>query len=72
MKIYILILTFLIGGCSMNSVEKKINLPVIPLEDFFRNPEKSSFKLSPNGEYIAYMKPWVDGNRMMNVYVQNI
>ena len=72
MKIYILILTFLIGGYSMNSVEKKINLPVIPLEDFFRNPEKSSFKLSPNGGYIAYMKPWVDGNRMMNVYVKEM
>ena len=44
----------------------------IPLEDFFRNPEKSSFQLSPNGEYISYMKPWKEGNRMMNVYVKPI
>ncbi len=44
----------------------------IPLEDFFRNPEMSSFQLSPNGKYISYMKPWKDGNRMMNVYVRAI
>ncbi|MDD4586621.1 MAG: S9 family peptidase, partial [Aminobacterium colombiense] len=41
----------------------------IPLEDFFRNPEKVSFSLSPNGEYLAYTQPW---QRRMNVYVQKI
>ena len=44
----------------------------IPLEDFFKNPEKSSFKISPNGSFIAYMKPWEDGNRMMNIYVKSM
>ena len=44
----------------------------IPLEDFFKNPEKSSFKISPNGLFIAYMKPWEDGNRMMNIYVKSM
>ena len=50
----------------------KNSITEIPLEDFFRNPEMSSFQLSPNGEYISYMKPWEDGNRMMNVYVRKI
>ena len=51
----------------MDDTIKQINL-----EDFFRNPEYSSFQLSPNGEYISYMKPWEDGNRMMNVYIKKI
>ena len=48
------------------------NVPNIPLEDFFRNPEMASFQLSPNGEYISYMKPWKEGDRMMNVYIKSI
>ena len=43
--------------------------PLIPMEDFFRNPEKSSFKISPNGNHIAYMKPW---ETRMNVFVLNV
>ena len=63
----------IIGGCSLNNSNVNQNkLPNIPLEDFFRNPEKSSFQLSPNGEFISYMKPWEDGNRRMNVYVKPI
>ena len=44
----------------------------LPMEDFFRNPEKSSFNISPDGLRIAYMKPWEEGNRMMNIYVKAI
>ena len=27
----------------------KAKVPLIPMEDFMRNPEKSSFQISPNG-----------------------
>ena len=57
------------GDYAMNLIN---SVKEIPLEDFFRNPEMSSFQLSPNGKYISYMKPWEDGNRMMNVYVREI
>ena len=40
--------------------------PLIPMEDFMRNPEKSSFQISPDGNHIAYMKPW---KTRMNVFV---
>ena len=43
--------------------------PLIPMEDFFRNPEKSSFRISPDGNHIAYMKPW---ETRMNVFVFDI
>ncbi len=44
----------------------------LSMEDFFRNPEKSSFNISPDGLKIAYMKPWEEGNRMMNIYVKSM
>ena len=43
--------------------------PLIPMEDFFRNPEKSSFSISPNGNHIAYMKPW---KTRMNVFIMEM
>lgn len=41
--------------------------PTIPLEDFFKNPEKSSFNISPDGKYITYMAPY---ESRMNIFVQ--
>ena len=38
-----------------------------PVEDFFKNPEKSSYQLSPNGTYISYMAPY---ENRMNVFVR--
>ena len=43
--------------------------PLIPMKDFFKNPVKSSFQLSPNGEYLAFKQPW---ENRMNVHVQKI
>ena len=60
--IYLLIILL---GC--NQMENKA--PLIPMEDFFRNPEKSSFNISPSGSHIAYMKPW---KTRMNVFVMDI
>ncbi|UCG44407.1 MAG: S9 family peptidase [candidate division WOR-3 bacterium] len=39
------------------------------MEDFFRNPDKARFDLSPNGEYLSLLKPW---NNRLNVHVQRI
>jgi dipeptidyl aminopeptidase/acylaminoacyl peptidase len=41
--------------------------PLIPMKDFFRNSEKVSFQLSPNGLYLAFMEPW---KSRLNVHVQ--
>ena len=41
--------------------------PLIPIDDFFRNPEEAGHDLSPDGENIAFLKPW---NGRMNVHVQ--
>ena len=39
------------------------------MEDFFRNPEKSNFQLSPDGNHISFMKPW---ENRMNIYVKKV
>ncbi len=41
----------------------------IPLEDFFRNVEKSNVKLSPDGRYLAWMEPW---KTRLNVFVKEL
>ncbi len=62
----LLLLTILVcDNCS--HIDQKP--PQIPLEDFFRNPEKIAIKISPNGRYISYLAPW---NNRMNLHVQEI
>lgn len=39
----------------------------IPLRDFFRNPERASFQISPDGNTLSFMQPY---QSRMNVYVQ--
>ena len=41
----------------------------IPLEDFFKNPEKTSYQISPDGKYFSYMAPY---ESRMNIFVQKV
>jgi hypothetical protein len=69
MKLFLLSFFFVLGfgfwgGCE---AEGEAGLPpVIPVKDFFRNPEKAGFQISPNGRYLAFMEPW---KNRMNVHV---
>lgn len=45
------------------------NVPHIPLEDFFKNPKKSAYALSPDGQYLAYLAPY---KNRKNIFVQKI
>ena len=71
-KLLLLSIFTILISCIQKTNRMDENNKIIPLEDFFKNPEMQSFKLSPNGEYISYMKPWEGGNRMMNVYVRSV
>jgi dipeptidyl aminopeptidase/acylaminoacyl peptidase len=72
-KIQEFILILIVGGFIYMVINNSnTSVPEIPLKDFFRNPEKSSFQLSPDGKHISLMKPWEEGNRMMNVYVKKM
>ncbi|MCP4690732.1 MAG: S9 family peptidase [Desulfobacterales bacterium] len=39
------------------------------MEDFFRNPAQTRFSLSPDGERIAFLKPW---KNRLNLYVREV
>lgn len=41
----------------------------IPVEDFFRNPEKTAYALSPDGTYFAFLAPY---QNRKNIFVQKI
>ena len=42
---------------------------LIPLKDFFRNPEKARYQISPDGVWFAFMSPY---ENRMNIFVQKI
>ena len=43
--------------------------PLLPMEDFFRNPDTAAFSISPDGTRLAFARPW---QHRMNVYVREI
>jgi dipeptidyl aminopeptidase/acylaminoacyl peptidase len=50
-------------------IYRTMKVPLIPLEEFFKNPEKASFQISPDGRYFSFMAPY-EGR--MNIFVQKI
>lgn len=42
---------------------------LLPLKDFFRNFEMTSFTISPDGAKLAFMKPW---QQRMNIFVRDL
>jgi dipeptidyl aminopeptidase/acylaminoacyl peptidase len=60
-----IILYLLTFGCAPKEEVPRL----IPMEDFFRNPEKAAFSLSPDGAYMAWVQPW---ETRLNIHVLNI
>ncbi|NOX65721.1 MAG: S9 family peptidase, partial [Chlorobi bacterium] len=58
-----IIVVLLLSGCQKAEYE----VPIIPLEDFFRNPQNTHFELSPDGKYIASLRPW---KNRLNIFIQ--
>ena len=43
--------------------------PLIPLRDFFRNPESTAYQISPTGDSIAFLRPY---ENRLNVWVRSV
>lgn len=56
----------LLTSCSQQAEKQLAQAPIVPMENFFKNPENSYFVLSPSGDQIAFTKPF---NKRMNVFV---
>lgn len=50
-----------------NTEKKPMTAKQIPLEDFFKNPEKNGYQISPDGKYYSYLAPY---EKRMNIFVQ--
>jgi len=69
MRFRVILLTIIISIFIFGCAPKEEMPPLIPMEDFFRNPEKAAFSLSPDGAHIAWVQPW---ERRLNIHVLNI
>jgi dipeptidyl aminopeptidase/acylaminoacyl peptidase len=56
-------------GVSVSATVPGVQPRLIPLTDFFRNPETAHYTISPDGEHIAFLKPW---QNRLNVYVRKV
>ena len=69
----LIILTFSLFSCVNENAKQTINEMVIakqiPLENFFKNPEKSSYQISPDGSFYSFMAPY---KNRMNIFIQKI
>ena len=61
------LILFLAPGLSADSSKKGV--PLIPMKDFFKNPVKAAYQLSPDGEHLGFLQPW---KNRLNVHVQKI
>jgi dipeptidyl aminopeptidase/acylaminoacyl peptidase len=50
-------------SCNGNKVRQ------IPIIDFFKTPERSFYKISPDGKYVSYLKPFKD---KQNMFIQSL
>ncbi len=59
----------LMAGCGEPAETSMAEAPPsrVDMKDFFKNPEKASFRISPDGRYISYRAPW---KSRMNIFVQ--
>lgn len=67
MNRYFIVFVLFLGFAACQPALKKA--PSIAMEDFFRNPEKTAFRLSPNGEYFSFLAPW---ESRLNVFIQKV
>ena len=68
----VLCLALLIASLGAQNKDKKTSAasglpPLIDRELIFGNPEIAAAQLSPDGKYVAFLKPWKDTR---NVYVK--
>lgn len=62
-------------ACACSTAEKQPKQvamtppPTITVKDFFKNPEKAGFRISPDGNYFSYRAPW---HERMNLFVQPV
>ncbi|HEY4196757.1 MAG TPA: prolyl oligopeptidase family serine peptidase [Mucilaginibacter sp.] len=61
--LFFLSITIVLFSCHEDRVRQ------IPISDFFKNAERSFFRLSPDGKYVSYLKPY---KGRQNLFIQSL
>jgi dipeptidyl aminopeptidase/acylaminoacyl peptidase len=71
MTFLILISNYVNATEGADALTTQANKPAnyIPMRDFFKNPEKTDFQVSPKGTHISFLQPW---NQRLNVFTQKL
>ena len=65
-----LLLFFLTAFAVFYGLPAFAELPaLLPMEDFFKNPQSAAFSISPDGNLLAFARPW---ERRMNIYIKDL
>jgi len=67
--LWLLSLLLITAAACTSKTEKEEKPPLIAVEEFFKNPEKFAWRISPDGEYISYLSPH---NGHTNIFVRKI
>ena len=68
-KISALITMVMVATLFFGGIKISLSQNEVPLEDFFKNPEKAAYQISPDGKYFSYLSPY---ESRMNIYIQKI
>lgn len=71
-KFVLILLVVLMAACKNSGETKEVTVappPIITVEDFFKNSEQRTFRISPDGSHMAYLAPY---NNRMNIHVRNM
>lgn len=60
---------FLFSSVLLFSCSQEAEVRKIVTEDFFKDPDKTSFHISPDGEFISYLQP---SQGKLNIFIQSI
>src|ERR1700760_1313402 len=60
---------FFISIISMTCSCNQEHVRQIPISDFFKNPEKSIIRISQDGKYVSYLKPY---KGRQNLFIQSL
>lgn len=65
----LLIVALAFANSCTNNTNMNTPAKLIPLKDFFRNPERSAYSLSPDGQYYAFLANY---ESRKNIFVQKV
>ena len=62
LRIFLFVLMAALGACKPHARQ-------IAIIDFFKTPEKVAYRISPDGKYLSYLKPFKD---KQNIFIQSL